>query len=96
MATIRVTPEELNTQGQQLNNFADNLREVLNSIDAKILEIIEGWDGLAQDAYYTMYQTLQENLKQFPELVDSLGQATIAAAETFSSVDEQLQGSFTI
>ena len=94
MASIRVTPETLNSQGNELIGYAGDLRDILSSIESKINEIIDGWDGLAQDSYFEMYSTMNESLKQFPELVDSLGQATVSSAEAFSSVDEQLQSSF--
>lgn len=94
MASIRVTPETLNEQGQALVEYAGNLSEILQSVDTKINEIIEGWDGLAQDAYYDMYSTMKESLDKFPELVDALGQATTGAAEAFSTVDEELQSGF--
>lgn len=94
MASIRVTPETLSGQGSDLIGYAGDLTEILGNIDSKINEIIEGWDGLAQDAYYDMYATMKESLDKFPELVDALGQATQGAAEAFSSVDEQLQSGF--
>lgn len=94
MATIRVTPEELSSQGNDLIGYAGDLADILSSIDTKINEIIDGWDGLAQDAYFDMYGTMKESLDKFPELVDSLGDATVSAAEAFSSVDEQLQTGF--
>lgn len=94
MANIRVTPETLSEQGQALVDYAGDLSDILDLIDGKITEIIDGWDGLAQDAYYEMYTTMKESLKQFPELVESLGNATVSSAEAFSSVDETLQSSF--
>lgn len=94
MAAIRVTPEELNTQGQALIGYAGDIRDLLAQIDAKINEIIDGWDGLAQDSYFNMYETMKESLNQFPELVDSLGNATTGAADAFAQVDEGLQSSF--
>ena len=94
MASIRVTPETLNTQGNDLVGYAGDLSDILLSIDSKINEIVDGWDGLSQDAYFDMYSTMKANLDKFPELVDSLGQATISSAEAFSSVDEQLQTGF--
>lgn len=94
MASIKVTPETLNTQGQELCGYAEDLTEILSSIDTKINEIIDGWDGLAQDAYFDMYTTMKESLDKFPELVDSLGKATVSSAEAYSEVDETLQGSF--
>ena len=94
MASIRVTPEELSTQGGDLIGYAGNLSDILGQIDSKINQIIDGWDGMAQDAYFDMYSTMKESLSKFPELVESLGQATQSAAEAFSSVDEQLQSGF--
>ena len=94
MANIRVTPETLSRQGRDLVGYAGDLKDVLNSIDGKINEIIDGWDGLAQDAYFDMYTQMKQSLDQFPELVNSLGEATVSAAEAFSNVDEQLKSSF--
>lgn len=94
MASIRVTPEELSSQGNDLIGFAGNLADILSQIDGKINEIIGGWDGLAQDAYFNMYETMKQSLDKFPELVESLGSATVSAADAFASVDEQLQSGF--
>lgn len=66
MASIRVTPEDLESQGNELIGFAGDLADVLNSIDSKINEIIDGWDGLSQDAYYDMYTTMKQSLGQVP------------------------------
>ena len=94
MASIRVTPETLNSQGNDLIGYAGDLSDILSSIDSKINEIIDGWEGLAQDAYFDMYTTMKQSLDKFPELVNSLGEATVSSAEAFASVDEQLQGGF--
>lgn len=94
MADIRVTPETLEGQGNDLIGYAGDLSDILSSIDTKITDIIDGWDGLAQDAYFDMYTTMKQSLDKFPELVNSLGEATVSAAQAFSSVDEQLQSGF--
>lgn len=94
MANIRVTPEELNTQGADLKQYAEDLEGILTNIGNKITEITNGWDGLAQDAYFEMYTTMNESLKQFPVLVDSLGEATIGAANAFAAVDDELKNTF--
>ena len=94
MASIRVTPEELSAQGDALIGFSNDLADILKQIDGKINEIIDGWDGLAQDAYYEMYSTMKSSLDQFPELVNSLGEATKSSAEAFGELDSTLQSSF--
>ena len=94
MASIRVTPETLESQGNDLVGYAGDLSDILSSIDSKISEIIDGWDGLSQNAYFDMYTTMKQSLDKFPELVNSLGEATVSAAQAFGSVDEQLQSGF--
>ena len=94
MASIKVTPETLDSQGKDLIKNAGDLADILESINTKIGEIIEGWDGLAQEAYFEMYTTMKESLDQFPKLVEGLGDATCGAAEAFASVDSELQESF--
>ncbi len=94
MATIRVTPETLEQQGQDLIKKADDIKEILTATEAKINEIIDGWDGLAQDAYYEMYNQMKQSLEQLPELVRTLGTGTEAAAKAFAEMDESLRSSF--
>ena len=94
MANIRVTPEELQAQGNELVKYAGDIQQILENVNAKISEINEGWGGLAQDAYFNMYTDMKVNLDKFPELVSALGKSTISAAEAFANVDEQLQSGF--
>lgn len=94
MASIRVTPETLDSQGNELKGYGKELENILKSIDSKINEIIDEWDGLSQDAYFDMYSEMKQSLDQFPDLVDALGNATVAAAKAFSQVDDELKIEF--
>lgn len=94
MANIRVTPEELEQQGNNLVDMSEELADILKNVDAKISEICDSWDGLAQNAFMSSYENLKETLNTFPEIVNGLGQQTIAAAQTFGEVDSQLSSSF--
>ncbi len=94
MANIRVTPEVLEQQGTALVAFSEELGQTLENVKSKVNEIVEGWDGLAQDSYFAMYEEMQTSLKEFPNLVNSLGEATKSAAKAFSELDTSLQSSF--
>ncbi len=94
MAELRVTPEVLESQGGDLVEYSENLQEILDSIEAKINEIIDGWDGIAQDAYLNKYTEMKESLKQFPELINTLGLATQSAAQAYMDVDNELKSAF--
>ncbi len=94
MAFIKVTPEELSGQGDQLIQYASDIQDILGQIQTTIEAIDAGWDGLAMDAYYNMYTEMKQSLDQFPKLVDSLGNATKSAASAFGEVDDQLKSGF--
>lgn len=94
MAAIRLTPEELTQQGQDLQNLADELVTLLGQVDTKVNAACDGWDGLAQDAFLNSYTSMKSTLDQFPELVRSFGQQAVGAAEAFGTADSELASSF--
>ena len=94
MAIIKVTPETLQSQGEELNSYAASLEEILSDIDKKIVEITQGWEGLAEDAYFSMYEDMKKSLAEFPKMVDSLGETTKSAAQAFARVDDDLKKAF--
>ena len=94
MASIRVTPEVLEGQGNELKSYAEELATILQNVDNKLREVDESWDGLAQDAFFGMYEEMKESLDKFPEVVNSLGEATVGVAQTFAQVDEELKNQF--
>lgn len=96
MSVIRVTPDTLHTQGQELSQLAQQTQDVLQQVDAKIAAINDSWDGLAQDGYWQMYQEMRQTLNRMPELLLVLSQKTKQAADAFGQVDKTLQSSFTV
>lgn len=94
MGNIRVAPEILNSQGTDIIGYAGDIGEILSSVNTKINESIDVWDGLAQDAYLDMYTNMKDSLDKFPELVNALGEATVSVSTVFSSVDKQLRDGF--
>lgn len=93
MADIIVTPTELEAGGNDLKNLSTEVTDVLDDVKREIERMAETWDGLAADAYFGLYIDYSESLKQFPLIVESLGEATIKAAESFSDVDGQIADS---
>lgn len=95
MASIRVTPEELESQGNQLIQLAQNeITQILAQVESQINLICDSWDGMAQDAFLQSYTEMKKTLDMFPQVVDGIGQQAVAAAQTFGEVDTQLSSSF--
>lgn len=95
MANIRVTPEELQEQGNQLVSLAQNeIVNLLSQIDSQINTICDSWDGMAQDSFLQSYQEMKQTLDVFPQIVEGIGQQAIAAAQVFGEADQQLSSTF--
>lgn len=96
MANIKVTPAELKTHAAALQKLSAHLSDVLKQIDGKVGEIDAGWDGLAQQGYIAMYQTMAKKLKEAPELVLKLSESTAKVADQFEQTDSRLQSAFKV
>lgn len=55
---------------------------------------MDGMDFRKMHTMYDMYTSMKSSLDKFPELVNSLGEATVSSAGAFAEVDEQLQNGF--
>lgn len=92
--TLNVTPEELETQGKTMEGYGDQLIELFDSVTTLVGEIDSEWDGLGQNGYTEMYDSLKDSLKQAGECVQSLGKATQEAAKAYAETDQQIANSF--
>ncbi|MBR6524541.1 MAG: WXG100 family type VII secretion target [Clostridia bacterium] len=90
MALIRLTPEQLESLGNQISDTGDTFETLLTSIAQLIGEIDACWDGLANAAYMSNYETTKESLDALPQIVRDLGEAIVQAAQTFRDAEEQL------
>lgn len=94
MATLRVTPEELRKQGSTMEGYGDQLVELFDSVTNLVAEIDAEWDGLGQNGYTEMYDSLKDSLKQAGECVQTLGKATQSAADAYEEADQAIASSF--
>lgn len=94
MSSIKVTPDTLEEQGRSIVTMAENISEMMNTLNTTIETVSSEWDGLSQDAFYTSYQSLQEALKSFPTTVDGIGNQIISAAKAFAETDSQLANAY--
>ncbi|ROR31750.1 WXG100 family type VII secretion target [Mobilisporobacter senegalensis] len=94
MASIKVTPEELKTQGESIVKMGEEIDTKVTTLDTTINTVVNEWDGLAQDAFLEAYNELKETLKQFPLIVNGIGTQVVQAADTFGQTDSDLSGAF--
>ncbi|MBQ6985881.1 MAG: WXG100 family type VII secretion target [Oscillibacter sp.] len=87
---LRMDYDLLESQGTDLKNLSEQIKEQLDNVAAKIREIDDNWDGLSQDAFVELYEDLQDGLNQAAEAVDGMGDFVVQSAGAFREADEQI------
>ncbi|MBQ7682484.1 MAG: WXG100 family type VII secretion target [Oscillibacter sp.] len=87
---LRMDYDLLESQGTDLKNLSEQIKEQLDNVAAKIREIDDNWDGLSQDAFVELYEDLQDGLNQAAEAVDGMGDFVVQSASAFREADEQI------
>ena len=94
MASIKVTPEELSTQGKSIVTMGEELSTMMTTLETTINTVVGEWDGLAQDAFLETYNGMKDTLKKFPEIVNGIGTQVVGAADAFERTDSELSSIF--
>lgn len=97
MATrITMTPEELRTAAQFLDTTREEIAEKISAVESKVNELLETWDGAAQDAFFDSFSNnmLPILKNDFPSVLEGISQQLVAAADTIEQVDEEVATAF--
>lgn len=87
---ITITPEELRTASSNFESKAGELEELLNYLKTQVENLEQTWDGAAQDQFFIMYNELNNNLKQMPEVLKSISANLSNVAQTMEETDNAL------
>ena len=96
MAQIRITPEELRSASEFLENCLSNLNEEVNALKNKIDEVTGNWEGAASSTFIDtfendMYPILRDTL---PQVVTGISQQLSGAADAIEQADEEVAKAF--
>ena len=94
MAQISVTPEELKSQAQVYIQSKEEIEQAIQKVNAMNSTIAEEWKGQAFQAYLEQYNQLEQSVKQFEQLLESVNQQLIKYADTVAERDAQDASSF--
>ncbi len=93
---ITMTPEELHEGAAFLRQRMEAMEQEVNSLKAKIDDVISRWEGAAQQSFVSqfesdMYPILRDTL---PQVIEGVASELDAAAQTISDADEGLANAF--
>ena len=96
MAQIRITPEELRTAAQFLEQRLETINTEVASLHSKIDEVTGNWEGSAQSQFIDtfendMYPILRDTL---PQVIEGISGQLNGAADALEQADEEIAKAF--
>ena len=96
MSTIRITPEELRSAADFLEQKLDAINAEVSALKGKIDEVAANWEGAAQSSFIEtfegdMYPILKDTL---PEVITGIAAQLDGAADAMEQADEEVAKAF--
>ena len=87
---ISVSPEELRTRGGKFISGGQQIDSVLKSLNKEAAALQSIWKGEAQAKFNAKYQELSPKMKEFAELVGSIGKQLKSVADAMEKSDQDI------
>lgn len=92
MATIRITPEELESAAEFLLQKQEAIISEVDAIRTKVAEVSEGWEGAARSTFISIFEgeimpILQD---KFPEVISGISNQLDTTAKTMRMADDEI------
>ena len=96
MSTMRITPEELRSAADFLEQKLDAINAEVSALKGKIDEVAANWEGAAQSSFIEtfegdMYPILKDTL---PEVITGIAAQLDGAADAIEQADEEVAKAF--
>ncbi len=90
MASIKVSPEQLEGEAAHVKTQAGDLQSTLAALHSRLLGLTDVFTGAAQEAFTEKYDAWDGSAKQMMDALDQLGGFLDTAAKTIRDTDTQL------
>lgn len=91
---IRITPNDMRSRANEYTQQANNVQEVINSMDRLLGQLQTEWEGESSRAYADRYNELKPGFIKAKTLIDEISAALKATAQTLEDTDNSIAGSF--
>lgn len=89
MARINITPEQVRQAAGQFQQAGQQSQEMVTHLTQTMNGMQPEWEGMTAQRFYSDFQQWQGSMRQFVELLESIGQQLNQIADRFAGVDGQ-------
>jgi WXG100 family type VII secretion target len=95
MSNILVTPEQLQSIGNQLNVGAANIETTLSQLGAQVAPLHSEWRGVAQAQFESLWAEWQRSAAGIQHALHGIAQLTGTAGVNYADTEQGIAASFT-
>ena len=89
MARIQVTPELLREKSNEVRNLKEENVAVIQKLTTLVNGLSEIWQGEAQSAFQTKFESMRSTFTQFEELLESYAVNLSTNADIYEQAEAQ-------
>lgn len=90
MGLIKLTPEELRNSAIKYTNGADDVLQVLRTLEHEQVTIDTNWDGTAFDSFAAQFEALRPKIIEFEQLLRDINAQLIKVADIIEQTDADI------
>ncbi len=91
---IRMTPDTMRTRAKQYGKEAQNVQQVITTMDKLLATLLEEWEGQSSVAYNEKYKSLRPGFVAAKELIDDIATALEKTAAAIEKTDSTIASQF--
>lgn len=95
MANIRISPDTMRQRAGQYRNEAQNVGQVISSMDNLLNNLQSEWEGEASQSYANRYfSELKPSFQKAQEMINEIAAALDKTAQGMEDMDAQIASGF--
>jgi len=88
MAEIKVTPQELKTKAETLQNFNTQFRSAVEKMVGYVSQLNGMWEGEAKEAFNKAFNDDKGKMDQFAQNIEKYVQALLESASQYENAEK--------
>jgi len=87
---IKVTPEQLLTHAQNMDNYISGIRQSFADMDQKVSQLSSYWEGDAYEVYKTAYYGEKEEIEAIIKRIIAIPEALRSISGVYSQTETEV------
>lgn len=91
---IRIDPETMRQRSSQFKNQAENVGQVISSMDSLLNQLQQEWEGEASRSFAERFQQLRPSFVNAQNLINEIAQSLDQSAQRMEEADRAMASGF--